>query len=211
MRGTWSRVLALVTACFCVGAAAADLREGRDFIELNPPLATERGTIEVTEFFWYGCPHCFNFEALLTPWIRKLPADVSFRRVPAIFPKSPKWARDARTYYTLESMNLLDRLHGEVFKAIHLERKRLDDEKVLLDWIPGQGVDANAFRATSLSFAVQSRVRQAVEVTQRAGLTGVPAVVVDGRYQAIMPETLNDLLPIVDRLIERARSERVRK
>ncbi len=210
MRRPWSRLLALLAASFCLCAGAADLKEGHDFRELNPPLAHDRYKIEVTEFFWYGCPHCFNLESALAPWQRKLQADVGFRRVPAIFPNN-KWAPGARIYYTLEAMNLLDRLHGEVFNAIHLERKRLEDDKVMLEWLAGKGVDGKAYLAATSSFGVQSRIRQALELTQRAGLSGVPAIVVDGRYQAITPENYSDLLTLVDRLIERARSERVRK
>jgi thiol:disulfide interchange protein DsbA len=211
MRKTWTVLLAMLAACFCLVAGAAELKEGRDFRELNPPLAPDRVKIEVIEFFWYGCPHCFNLEPVLSPWVRKLPADVSFRRVPAVFPGNAKWALGARIYYTLEAMNLLDRLHAEVFTAYHVERKRLDDEKVLLEWLATKGVDGKAYLAAASSFGVQSRVRQAVETSQRAGMNGVPAVVVDGRYQAITPESYNDLLVLVDRLIDRARADRGRK
>jgi len=185
-------IAALLTA-LCLGlasgAGAADLLEGRDYRELTPPLAPEKNRIEVIEFFWYGCPHCFDFEPVLTSWIKKLPADVMFRRVPAVFPND-KWAPSARIYYTLEAMNLIDRLHGEVFHAMHVERKRLDDDKVLLQWLAGNGVDTRQFKETWSSFGVQTRVHQAREMTKAAALGGVPAVVVQGRYQAIIPGQL---------------------
>lgn len=199
-------VLAALGLCLALGAGAADLQEGRDFRELNPPLAPAKGKIEVTEFFWYGCPHCFDFEHVLTPWARKLPADVSFRRVPAIFPND-KWAPAARIYYTLEAMNLVDRLHGEVFNAIHVERKRLDDEKTLFAWVAGKGVDTAKFSETWSSFGVHSRVQQAREITKAAALTGVPAMVVHGRYQAITPGSYGELIELVDRLVARVRTE----
>lgn len=199
--------IALLLSCACLMAGAADLKPGQDYRELNPPLAPDRAKVEVIEFFWYGCPHCFNLEPVIAPWARKLPPGVSFQRVPAVFPDG-KWAPGARLYYTLEAMNLVERLHGEAFNAIHVERKRLHDEKALFEWVAGRGVDAKAFADAWASFGVQSRVRQARELTTRAALAGVPAVVVDGRYQAIMPEKFEDLLFLVDRLIERARAER---
>lgn len=209
-RGGLAAVLAVLGLCLASGAGAAELKAGRDFRVIDPPLATERNKIEVTEFFWYGCPHCFDFEPVLAPWIRKLPADVVFRRVPAIFPNN-KWTPGARLYYTLEAMNLVETLHGEVFSAIHLERKRLDDEKVLLQWVAGKGVDARKFSEAWSSFGVESRLRQARELTQAAGLTGVPAVVVQGRYQAITPGSYGELITLIDRLIDGVRADAGRK
>lgn len=199
--------IALLLSIASLAAVAADLKPGQDYRDINPPLAPDRNKVEVTEFFWYGCPHCFNLEPVLAPWVRKLPPSVNFRRVPAVFPDG-KWVPGARLYYTLEAMNLVERLHGEAFNAIHVERKRLHDEKVLFEWVAGKGVDAKAFADAWASFGVHSRVRQARELTTRAGLSGVPAVVVDGKYQAITPEKYEDLLVLVDRLIERARAER---
>ena len=205
--------LALLAALLCLGtgAGAAALQEGRDFRRIDPPLGADANRIEVIEFFWYGCPHCNDLEPLMAAWLRKLPPDVRFSRVPALFPNNPKWVPGARIYFALEAMTLVDRRHGQVFRAIHVERRRLDDDRVLLEWVAGAGVDANAFLAAWTSFGVQTRVRQARDVTARAGLNGVPAIVVDGRYLAIMPASLDELPGLVDRLIERARSERGRK
>ncbi|MDP2826213.1 MAG: thiol:disulfide interchange protein DsbA/DsbL [Sulfuritalea sp.] len=209
-RGSVAAVLAVLGLCLAPGAGAAELKVGRDFRVINPPLAADRNKIEVTEFFWYGCPHCFDFEPVLAPWVGKLPTDVSFRRVPAIFPNN-KWTPGARLYYTLEAMNLLDKLHSEVFNAIHIERKRLDDEKILFQWVASKGVDANKFSDAWLSFGVESRVQQARELTQAAGLTGVPAVVVHGRYQAIAPGSYGELIALIDQLIDGVRAEAGRK
>ena len=209
-RGLAAAALAMLGLCLASGAGAADLQEGRDFRELNPPLAPDKTRIEVTEFFWYGCPHCFDFEHVLAPWAAKLPADVSFRRVPAIFPNN-KWAPGAKIYYTLEAMNLVEKLHAQVFNAIHVERKRLDDEKVLFAWVASKDVDAKQFSEAWSSFGVQSRVQQARELTQAARLSGVPAVVVHGRYEAAMPGTYGELIALVDQLVVRVRAETGRK
>jgi thiol:disulfide interchange protein DsbA len=114
-------LLALIGSCLALAAGAADLQEGRDFRVINPPLTVPSDRIEVTEFFWYGCPHCFDLEPPLAAWAASLPAGVSFRRVPAI-PANDKWLPAARLYYTLEAMGLADKLHFEVFAAIHVGR-----------------------------------------------------------------------------------------
>ncbi len=209
-RGGLVAVVATFGLCLALGAGAVELKQDRDFRLVNPPLATDMKKIEVTEFFWYGCPHCFDFEPVLAAWVRKLPADVSFRRVPTIFPND-KWMPGARLYYTLEAMNLLEKLHSEVFRAIHVERQRLDDEKVLLEWVAKKGVDAKRFSETWSSFGVQSRVQQAKEITQAAGLTGVPAVMVHGKYLALTPGNYEELVGNIDQLVARVRAESVKK
>jgi len=206
-RGIPAAVLA--TLCLAFGAGAVELKPDRDFRVINPPLATDTNNtnkIEVTEFFWYGCPHCFDFEPVLAAWAKKLPADVSFRRVPAIGPNN-KWTPGARLYYTLEAMNLLEKLHADVFAAIHVDRQRLDDEKILLEWVAKKGIEPKKFGETWSSPGVQSRVQQARELSQSAGLSGVPAVVVQGRYQAMTQGSYEELVAMVDALVARVRAE----
>lgn len=205
-RGILATVLASFGLCLALGASALELKEGRDFRLINPPLATDKAKIEVIEFFWYGCPHCFDFEPIVAPWAKKLPADVVFRRVPALFSNN-KWASPARLYYTLEAMDLVDKLHRDVFNAIHLDHQRLDDEKILFDWVAKKGVDPNKFSETWASFDVQSRVQQARELTLASRITGVPSMVVQGKYLVLTPGTYEDLLEIIEQLIDRARAE----
>lgn len=203
-RGILAAALAMLGLSLAFAAHAAELKEGRDFRLINPPLAAATNKIEVTEFFWYGCPHCFDFEPVLSAWVKKLPPDVSFRRIPTVFPNN-KWLPGARLYYTLESMNLLERMHGEVFNAIHVDRQRLDDEKILLEWVAGKGLDARKFSETWASFGVQSRVQQARELSAAAGLTGVPTVMVQGRYLALTSGNYGDLVANIEQLVERVR------
>lgn len=203
-------VLATLGVCAALGAGAGELTAGRDFRVINPPLAADPNRIEVTEFFWYGCPHCFDFEPVLAEWVKKLPADVSFRRVPTLFPNN-KWLPGARLYYTLEAMNQLERMHSEVFNGIHVERQRLDDEKTMFEWIAKKGVDAKRFSEAWASFGVQSRVQQARELTTAAGLTGVPGVMVQGRYLALTTGNYDEMLANIDQLIGRVRAEAGRK
>ena len=209
-RGILAAILATLGLFAAVGAGAAELKEGLDFRVINPPLTADKNKIEVTEFFWYGCPHCFDFEPVLAAWVKKLPADVSFRRVPAIFPNN-KWMPGARLYYTLEAMNQLEKMHSEVFAGTHVERLRLDDEKIMFEWVVKKGVDAKKFSETWSSFGVQTRVQQTRDLTTAAGLTGVPAVMVHGRYLALTPGDYDQLLANIDQLISRVRAEAGRK
>lgn len=209
-RGFLSVVLATIGLGLALSPSAAELKQGKDYRVINPPVLVETSRIEVTEFFWYGCPHCFDFEPVLTEWVKKLPADVVFRRVPAVFPNN-KWTPGARLYYTLEALNLVDTLHAQVFAAIHGERQRLDDSKVLLDWVSKRGVDANKFSEAWSSFGVQTRVQQAGKMTEAAALTGVPSVMVHGRYLALTQGNYDDLLATVEQLVARVRVEAIHK
>jgi thiol:disulfide interchange protein DsbA len=209
-----SRILAVVLGMLCTGlaplAGAADLKEGQDFRVIRPPLIADKSRIEVTEFFWYGCPHCFDFEPVLADWVSKLPADVVFRRVPTIFPNN-KWVPGARIYYTLEAMNLLDKFHSEVFNAIHKERQRLEDENVLFEWVAKKGIDTKQFTETWSSFGVQSQLQQARRTTLAAGVTGVPSVMVHGRYLALTPGNYGEMLANIESLIAQVRVDAGKK
>lgn len=199
-------------------AGAAELKEGQHYTTFNPPRPTEsRDKIEVTEFFWYGCAHCFNFEPILGKWLKKLPPDVTFRRVPAVFPGKNggpgNWAPGAKLFYTLEAMGLLEKLHGEVFDAMHIDRLNLQDEKVLFDWMARKGVDRQKFTDTWNAFAIQGKVQRAQQLTLQYNLTGVPATVVEGKYMPASGSagSHDEITTILDALIEKVRKERGKK
>jgi thiol:disulfide interchange protein DsbA len=194
-------------------AGAAELKEGQDYATYNPPRATEsRDKIEITEFFWYGCDHCYRLEPALQSWLKKLPKDVTFRRVPAVFPGRDgtpgNWASGAALYYTLEAMGLGEKLHGDIFNAVHKDRnmEMLRNEQVMSDWLGKKGVDTKVFSATYQSFTVRSKVLRAMQASEAHGLDGVPALIVDGRYRAI--NGAGDLFVVTEGLIDKARKAR---
>lgn len=192
-----------------IPALQSPVVEGRHYTLINPPLPTDpKAKIEVLEFFWYGCPHCYDFEPILAKWKMTLAKDVVFRRVPALFPGG-RWTTGARIYYALEAMNLVDRLHIEVFDAIHLERVRLDDEKVLFEWLGKKGVDTAKFGEIYRSFAVEGLIKRSEQLSVASGITGVPAVVVQGRYLPASGAagSYEDITVIIDKLIAKARTE----
>jgi thiol:disulfide interchange protein DsbA len=178
-----ARVLHAIAAMvlLAAGVASAQPVAGRDYQLVKPPQPTEAGNkVEMTEFFWYGCPHCYSLQPSLKAWLKRKPADVEFRRMPAVFQES--WVPLTRVYYTLEAMGLVEKLHHDVFTAIHDQKVRLQEPKVLLDWVASKGVDRQKFSDTYNSFSVQSRAKRAIEVTRAYDIPGTPAIVIDGRY-----------------------------
>jgi thiol:disulfide interchange protein DsbA len=180
--GWLQAVAAVITLSFmATGAFAQAPVAGKDYVPITPPQPTESGNkVEVIEFFSYACPHCAHLEAPLNGWLKKKPADVEFKRVPVIF--NPSWGPFAQLYYALEALNLVDKLHSEVFKAVHEQKVRLEDPKVMADWIASKGVDRQKFLDTYNSFTVKSRTQRSNDVTRRYNVEFTPALVVNGRF-----------------------------
>ena len=190
-------------------AAPEEAFEGKDYtpVSLPQPVATGK-KIEVLEFFWYRCPHCNQLEPGLDAWLKKLPKDAQIRRVPAAF--RADWVPAAKTYYTLEQMGLLNRLHQKVFDAYHVQNLNLNDPAVLGDWVTKQGVDRKKFEAIYNSFSTQSKVTQGTRLAGADGITGVPTFVIDGKYTTSESMTGSEprLFEVLDQLIAKARAER---
>jgi len=177
-------ILGLATLLLCA-AAVAQPTEGRDYVVLNPPQSVEAaGKVDVTEFFWYRCPHCYNLEPVLQGWVKKLPRDVQFRRVPAIF--NEEWALDARVFFTLEATGDLARVHSGLFDAIHQQGGvRLKGDaymKWVAEWLGKNGVDIAKYDAALRSFTVETKLKRAMQMTQAYKIDGVPAIGVQGRW-----------------------------
>ena len=171
--------LLLITCALLPGIAGAQGGQYQ-YTEIKAPLAVEDGKIEVLEFFWYGCIHCYNLEPLVEKWEKTLPKDVQFRRVPAIF--NSRWALDAAIFYTFEAMGILDKAHKPFFDAIHRDRLKTDDKQALNNWLQKNGVDTKKFDETMRSFGVQTKVRRAGQLTAAYKIDGTPAMAVHGRY-----------------------------
>ena len=177
------------------------------YTELKPPLPVEAQgkNVEVVEFFWYGCPHCYNLEPLIEAWTKKLPPDVQFRRIPAVF--NERWAHDAAIFYTFEAMGVLDKLHRSFFDAIHREGLRTDNKEALAQWLQKNGVDPKKFDETLKSFTVQSKTRRAVQITTAYGIDGTPAMAVHGRYTVSVEQggSREGMLQTVSHLVDMVR------
>jgi len=215
-RRNLARVLCALTVVLLSPVLRAALQEGTDFRTLAPPQPTsQRGKIEVVEFFSYGCPHCAHFSPLLGAWAAKLPPDVVLRRVPVGFGREP-WVNLQRAYYALESTGDLTRLDGPLFHAIHDEHQQLFDESSIADWVGRKGGNVERFTTAYTSLGVNTQTFQADEMAENFRVEGVPTLAVDGRYVALVPNSaedeaqrFNNLLATTDQLIARVRSERV--
>jgi thiol:disulfide interchange protein DsbA len=208
----FTRMLAVFTAAVLSFSAYADSDaafEGHDYTRLNNPQPVATGKkVEVLEFFWYRCPHCFQLEPGLSAWSKTLPKDAQIRRVPAAF--RADWTPGAKLYYTLEQMGLLARLHEKVFNAYHVDNLNLDDPAILGDWMTKQGVDRKKFEAIYNSFSTQSKVTKGSRLASAYAINGVPAFIIDGKYATSMSMTQSEprLFEVLNQLIAKARTER---
>lgn len=190
-------------------SARADIVEGKDYTVLaNPQSTQDVNKIEVLEFFWYGCPHCYSLHPHLKTWLLNIPGDVSFRYVPAIL--RPNWVAAAKIYYAIEAMGITDVLHDKAYDAIHRDKIDLNNESVLFDWIEKQGIDRKKFETTYKSFGIQNQVARSTQMTRQYQLNGVPALVVNGKYltSGRMGGTPQDTIKTLELLIEKARKEK---
>ncbi len=184
-------------------------QDGTDYRSLGQraPVDAPAGKIEVVEFFWYSWPHCNAFEPALEAWSRKLPADVSLRRVPVAFRED--FVPQQRLFYTLEALGRLD-LHGKVFQAIHQERQPTNREDTILAWAQKNGLDRAKFQELFNSFSVTSKVRKAVQLQDAYRVEGVPALGVAGRFytDGEMTGNMPRALQVVDYLLGEIRQGR---
>ena len=162
-------------------ASHAQPSPGTGYTELKIPQSVDApGKVEVVEFFWYRCPHCYNLEPVLEPWVKKLPADVHFRRIPAVL--SDTWAVDAAIFYTFEALGVLDKVHKPFFDAIHKDRLVITSEPAMTEWLKKHGIDRKKFDDTYKSMGVQTNVKRAALLSSAYQLEGVPMLAVQGKY-----------------------------
>ena len=203
------RLAILSMTIWVMGSATAkDFDEGIEYERVSPPVATHNsGKVEVVEMFWYGCPHCFQFEPHLHKWLKKKPANVDFIRIPATF--NPLWKLHARAFYTAEVLGVGEKLNKALFDTYHLARNRLDTEKKIRSLFEKQGVKGSDFNDTFHSFEVETRVARAVDLTQRYGIKGVPTIIVNGKYRTSNKISGHaNMLEVVDFLIRKESKKR---
>ena len=163
------------------GASPTAPVNGTDYRTLDKAQQTDSGKkVEVTEFFWYSCPHCSALEPALEAWVKKQGDKINFKRVPVAFRDS--FIPQQKLYYSLEALGWVNALHGKVFRAIHVERQPLDTDKQIADFIAKQGVDTKKFAETYNSFGIQSKVQRATQLQAAYKVDGVPMIAIDGRY-----------------------------
>ncbi len=201
--------LAVLAAVVPLSAAAqsAAPQEGNQYVRLKNPQPVETGKkIEVIEFFSYGCPHCGELEPFLQSWLKTMPADVQFRRIPVMFQE--RWIPLAKIYYTLEALGEEARLSPEVFSALHAKGLSLWQDKTFFDWAASHGLDRKKVEDMYNTFGIGGKVNRARLAAQAYQVQSVPLVVVDGKYVTNRVGSHSAMPPLIDALVAKARAER---
>ena len=207
----------LATLLFLFGnltmsAAFADAPKlGTEFDAVAQAISTENpAKIEVMEIFWYGCPHCYHMEEPLNAWVKKLPADVYFKRMPGL--PNASWAPMAKAFYAMETLGVGDKLHTKLFDAIH-KTKTLNptDEAGAIAWVTAQsGLDKLKVEQAFKSFSTNTNLNRAAQIFRASGATGVPTLVIDGKYitSATQAGGNEQALKVADYIIGNVRSDK---
>ena len=194
-------LLLALTAVLSAPVFARTLEESYD--PVKPPQPTQSaGKIEVIEFFWYGCPHCYSMESYVEKWLATKPDDVAFIRIPAVLNKT--WMIHARAYYTAQKLGVLDKIHRPLFDAIHRDNRKIFSEEELHDFFVEQGVDGDEFTRVFNSNETEIRIKQAFVLARNYRITGVPAFIVNGKYMtgAAQAGSYEDVMRVVDQLVD---------
>jgi len=210
-RGRLEKWLFASAFALLAGAASAQIQLGREFQRIEPqrPVAAD-GRIEVIEFFYYGCPVCYETQPFLSRWLSTAPEYVAIRRVPALSTKA--WEPFAKLFYTLETLGQVGRLHGSVYDHFHFENVALNDEKIMADWVARNGIERQKFVEVYGSSGVAAKVAQGRELLKAYDVRGVPTFIVDGKFltSARLAGGTEQVIQVVDHLVKLAREERLR-
>jgi thiol:disulfide interchange protein DsbA len=208
---TARRIAAIWLSAFALALAAAGaFGQAGEVVRLDPPRPVATGErIEVIEFFYYGCPICYELEPHLTRWLAtQAPEYVALRRIPAL--STEGWETLAKLYYTLEAMGDGQRLHWLIYDNFHFDGIPLNEEKAVFDWVEHNGIDTKKFAQMYGSQEIKAKIAHSRELMNAYGVRGVPTVVVDGKYlsSARLAGGTRQLMQVVDELVRQAKSER---
>jgi protein dithiol oxidoreductase (disulfide-forming) len=207
---------AIALAVFFISFATlstAEEQSSTGYEAVSPPQPTTNpAKVEVIEFFWYGCPHCYSFEPSLSKWLKTKPDNVDFIRIPAVF--NEEWGKHAKAYYTAEALGVVDAVHSDLFdevqKAKQENKHALETEEELAKFFVAHGVKDSDFREAYNSFMVDSKIRQAPALAAKYGITGVPAIIVNGKYKTngTLAGSQEKMIDIINTLIKKEGSSK---
>ena len=198
-------LIVLVLSLFCSSAFSKDYQEGRHY-ELIEPLPTRNPEkIEVIEFFWFGCGHCFSLEQLIKDWKSELSSEVDFFRLPVVWNAQTK--THAKLFFATETLQVPEAIQG-IFSAIHYNRKMMLSDKEIIPFFQGYGIQEDKYLAATNSFGLKNNLRKAELFAFKYGIKGVPAFIVNGKYKVSATREIGteDLLDVVNYLIEKEQS-----
>lgn len=207
MKNNPFKISALLLCLFVwLTAAAQDALDGT-YTVLKPAQPTQTGNkIEVVEIFWYGCPHCYSFEPFLDDWLKSKPEDVELIRLPGVLNQS--WIPHAKAYYTAEKLGIIEKIHRPLFDAIHKDKRSLYTENELMKFFVSQGdITAEEFTKTYNSKEIDTKIRQAYFLARDYKLTGVPSIVINGKYMTTgtLTGTYPKMIEVMNTLINTER------
>ena len=202
-------MLLAVSIFLFASASHAEYVAGKDYKVINPARSTHSGDkVEVLEFFFYGCGHCYDLHPYLAAWESKKPKDVALVLVPTVF--NPQWEPMAYTYYALEALGQHHKQHNTLYDSWNVQKKPLVSESDAIDVLEKNGVDRKKFSDAYHSFGVQTKVTRSKQLTQSYGIRGTPTMIVDGKYliTGLQPQAA---VLVLNELVEKARKERAGK
>ena len=198
-------LIVLVLSLFCSSAFSKDYQEGRHY-ELIEPLPTRNPEkIEVIEFFWFGCGHCFSLEQLIKDWKSEVSSEVDFFRLPVVWNAQTK--THAKLFFATETLRVPEAIQG-IFSAIHYNTKMMLSDKEIIPFFQGYGIQEDKYLAATNSFGLKNNLRKAELFAFKYGIKGVPAFIVNGKYKVSATREIGteDLLDVVNYLIEKEQS-----
>ncbi len=192
---------------------AADPQLGKDFDKTLQTIPTDTpDKIEVTEIFWYGCIHCYHMEPMIDAWVKKLPADVVFKRLPGL--PNPSWAPMAKAFYAMEDLKLSAKLHTALFDAVHKDKTlNPTDEAAAIAWMTKKsGLDKSKVEAAFKSFSMNNNLNRAAQTFKASGATGVPSLIIDGQFitSSTMAGGNGQALKVTDYIIGNLRADKAK-
>lgn len=198
----------LLTAVVSGAATAKAFEEGLQYVPITPKPPIGSGeAVEVVEFFWYGCPHCRDFEPTLKQWAGGLSDNVTLVQMPVLFGGPADL--HAQVFYALEAIGELDRMHEKIFDAMHVQKMKLRSREEIDSFLAENGVDMEAFNGAMQSFAVAAKVNRARTLMRRYGVRSVPAIVIDGRYRSGTGfKSYEEITEVVDYAVDKVLAER---
>lgn len=202
------QLIGFATILACAGARGATWEQGVHYFELAEPQPVQTGEqIEVRELFWYGCPHCYALEPFIENWLKSKPENAQYVLMPGIFHKQSDF--HARAFYTFQALGITDEVHRNFYDEIHQRGNRVYNVSGLVDFAAKHGVGTEEVRDAFNSFSVDTNVRSAKQMFRKYEATGVPTMIVDGRYRVTVSSAggHEQLLDLINYLVEMAAQE----
>lgn len=193
----------------CQAQTTADELDPSKYQTVTSEFAVSTGDkIEVAELFWFKCGHCYALEPTLKKWAEGKPDNAELVKVPAIF--SARWEFEAQAFYAMQALNAPQEAYDAYFHRIHVQKKYINNVSALTEFLSEYGFAADQVESAFNSFAVDTNMRNAKKISIASGATGVPAIIVDGKYLTSVTHagSTQEMFKVVDQLVKKAAAER---